>query len=103
MTLRKGGVELALSEETRGAPRKLSGKGNGLVGCDRLFQSAAGTKRWTLDLLAGAMSRLTAHERLSRETVRRRLATPPRLKWMFTVDRARTKLATAYPDPAKES
>ena len=62
-----------------------------------------GHKRWTLDLLAGAMSRLTAHERLSRETVRRRLATPPRLKWMFTVDGARTQLATAYPDPAKES
>jgi hypothetical protein len=46
---------------------------------------------------------LTAHEGLSRETVRRRLATPPRLKWMFTVDGARTQLATAYPDPAKES
>ncbi len=25
------------------------------------------------------------------------------IKWMFTVDRARTKLARAYPDPAKES
>ena len=33
-----------------------------------------GRKRWTLDLLAGAMVRLTAHEGLSRETVRRRLA-----------------------------
>jgi hypothetical protein len=62
-----------------------------------------GHKRWTLDLLAGAMSSLTAHEGLSRETVRRRLATPPRLKWMFAVDGARTQLATAYPDPAKES
>ena len=55
-------------------PRKLSGKGNGVTGGDRLFQSAAGTRRWTLDLLAGAMVRLTAHEALSRETVRRRLA-----------------------------
>jgi hypothetical protein len=26
-----------------------------------------------------------------------------RIKWMFTVERARTKLARAYPDPAKES
>ena len=25
------------------------------------------------------------------------------IKWMFTVDRARSKLARAYPDPAKES
>jgi hypothetical protein len=33
-----------------------------------------GRKRWTLDLLAEAMVRLTAHERLLRETMRRRLA-----------------------------
>ena len=26
-----------------------------------------------------------------------------RIKWMFTVERARTKLARAYPDPTKES
>ncbi len=30
--------------------------------------------RWTLDFLAGAMVRLTEHEELSRETMRRRLA-----------------------------
>src|SRR5919202_661722 len=34
----------------------------------------AGCARWTLELLAGEMVRLTSHERLSRETVRRRLA-----------------------------
>src|SRR4029078_12742668 len=33
-----------------------------------------GRARWTLELLAGEMVRLTAHESLSRETVRRRLA-----------------------------
>ena len=33
-----------------------------------------GRARWTLDLLADAMVRLTEHESLSRETVRRRLA-----------------------------
>jgi hypothetical protein len=32
-----------------------------------------------------------------------RNAAKARIKWMFTVDRARTKLARAYPDPAKES
>ena len=34
----------------------------------------AGRARWTLELLAGEMVRLTEHESLSRETVRRRLA-----------------------------
>jgi hypothetical protein len=33
-----------------------------------------GRARWTLELLAGAMVKLTEHEGLSRETVRRRLA-----------------------------
>ena len=97
MTLPEGGMELALSEEIRGAPCKLSDKETAL-----LVESAA----WTQALDAGSSGRrisLTAHEGLSRETVRRRLATPPRLKWMFTVDGARTQLATAYPDPAKES
>ena len=34
----------------------------------------AGRARWTIELLAGEMVRLTEHESLSRETVRRRLA-----------------------------
>jgi hypothetical protein len=34
----------------------------------------AGRPRWTLELLADEMVRLTSHESLSRETVRRRLA-----------------------------
>ena len=42
--------------------------------CSNLPQ---GRKRWTLDLLAGAMVRLTQHEKLSRETVRRRLRGRP--------------------------
>jgi hypothetical protein len=33
-----------------------------------------GRARWTLELLAGAMVKLTEHADLSRETVRRRLA-----------------------------
>jgi hypothetical protein len=33
-----------------------------------------GRARWTLDLLAGELVRLTEHDSLSRETVRRRLA-----------------------------
>ncbi|TXL73387.1 IS630 family transposase, partial [Vineibacter terrae] len=34
---------------------------------------------------------------------RQRNATAARIKWMFTTQRARTKLARAYPDAAKES
>jgi hypothetical protein len=34
---------------------------------------------------------------------RQRNATGARVKWMFTTERARAKLARAYPDPAKES
>jgi hypothetical protein len=32
-----------------------------------------------------------------------RNASGARVKWMFTTERARTKLARAYPDPDKES
>ena len=40
-----------------------------------------GRKRWTLDPLADAMVRLTVHEELSRETVRRRLAEDDLKPW----------------------
>jgi hypothetical protein len=67
------------------------------------------------------MIRLTEHEGLSRETVRWRLAeddllntevaawqrqrnaSGARIKWKFTTERARSKLARAYPNIAKES
>ena len=39
-----------------------------------LFEPTEGRARWTLDLLAGAMVKLTEHDSISRETVRRRLA-----------------------------
>ena len=34
---------------------------------------------------------------------RQRNSARARIKWMFTTDRARTKLAHAYPDPTNES
>jgi hypothetical protein len=34
---------------------------------------------------------------------RQRNAARARVKWMFTTERARIKLARAYPDPTKES
>jgi len=87
------GLDAALSEEPRpGAARKLSGRDEallvatacskppppatplGLAGRSLLQAPPEGRKRWTLNLLADALVELTAHDDLSRETVRRRLA-----------------------------
>jgi transposase len=68
-------LEAALSEEPRpGAERKLTGKEEALLVATACSSPPEGRKRWTLELLAGAMVKLTEHEGLSRETVRRRLA-----------------------------
>ncbi len=71
----EGNLERALSEEPRpGAERKLSGKEEALLVATACSKAPAGRARWTLDLLATEMVKLTTHEDLSRETVRRRLA-----------------------------
>jgi transposase len=78
-------LEAALSEEPRpGAERKLSGKEEALLVATACSNPPTGRARWTLGLLAGglqptglsrgAMVKLTEHQDLSRETVRRRLA-----------------------------
>jgi transposase len=70
-----GNLEAALSEEPRpGAARKLSGTEEALLVATACSKPPAGRARWTLELLAGAMVKLTEHAALSRETVRRRLA-----------------------------
>ena len=70
-----GNLEAALSEEPRpGAARKLSGKEEALLVATACSKPPAGRARWTLELLAGEMVKLTEHAELSRETVRRRLA-----------------------------
>ncbi|HKS71472.1 MAG TPA: IS630 family transposase [Ktedonobacterales bacterium] len=70
-----GNLEAALSEEPRpGAQRKLTGKEEALLVATACSKPPAGRARWTLELLAGAMVKLTEHAELSRETVRRRLA-----------------------------
>jgi transposase len=71
----EGNLDLALSEEPRpGAERKLSSKEEALLVATACSAPPEGRARWTLELLAGAMVKLTEHEGLSRETVRRRLA-----------------------------
>src|SRR5450631_2130034 len=70
-----GNLEAALSEEPRpGANRKLSGKEQALLVATACSKPPAGRARWTLELLAGELVRLTEHDNVSRETVRRRLA-----------------------------
>lgn len=70
-----GNLEAALSEQPRpGASRKLSGKEEALLVATACSKAPQGRARWTLELLAGQMVRLTEHGSVSRETVRRRLA-----------------------------
>jgi transposase len=70
----EGGVEHALYERQRpGASRKLTGKQEALLVATACSTPPKGRARWTLRLLADELVRLTEHEGLSRETVRRRL------------------------------
>jgi transposase len=69
------GLEQALSEEPRpGAPRKLSVSHEALLVATACSTPPQGRAHWTCELLAGQMVLLTAHESISRETIRRRLA-----------------------------
>jgi transposase len=68
-------LEGALCEEPRpGAERKLTGREEALLVATACSKPPLGRARWTLELLAGELVRLTDHQELSRETVRRRLA-----------------------------
>ena len=65
-----GNLEAALSEEPRpGAARKLSGKEEALLVATACSSPPKGRARWTLELLAGELVRLTEHDDISRETV----------------------------------
>jgi len=70
----EGGLDHALSEASRpGGSRKLTGKEEALLVATACSKPPQGRARWTLELLAGRMVRLTEHESICRETVRRRL------------------------------
>ena len=76
------GLERALREAPRpGAARKLSASDESLLVAVACSEPPAGQARWTLDLLAGEMVRLTSHETLSADTVGRRLAEMPLKPW----------------------
>src|SRR6201988_3844787 len=78
----EGNLERGLSEERRpGAERKLRGKEEALLVAAACAAPPKGRARWTLDLLAGALVKLTEHESLSRETIRRRPAEKDLKPW----------------------
>ena len=78
----EGNLERALSEAPRpGAERKLSGKEEALLVATACSSPPEGRARWTLDLLSDRLVRLTEHDSLSRETVRRRLAENKMKPW----------------------
>jgi transposase len=68
------GLERALSELPRpGAERKLGVVDESLLVAVACSKPPEGRSRWTLQLLADEMVRLTVHESVSDETIRRRL------------------------------
>ena len=93
----EGNLELALAEGPRpGAARKLTGKEEALLVATACSDPPAGRARWTLELLSDALVKLTEHQSLSRETVRRRLAENDLKPWrkdMWCIP----KLDAAYP------
>lgn len=69
------GFEAALHDVPRpGGRRKLSGNEEALLIATACSAPPEGQARWTLELLADEMVRLTGHDSLSRATVGRRLA-----------------------------
>jgi transposase len=68
------GLERALSEAPRaGSERKLDVNDEAMLIAVACSKPPAGRARWTLQLLADEMVRLTTHESVSDETIRRRL------------------------------
>ncbi len=69
------GVDAALTEAPRAKPeRKLAAREEALLVATACSDPPTGRSRWTLQLLADEMVRLTAHKKISDETIRRRLA-----------------------------
>jgi transposase len=96
------GLDAALREEPRpGADRKLDAKEEALLIATACSAPPEGRARWTLELLAGEMVRLTPHQSLSSETIRRRLAEnelKPWLKKMWCIPKVDTEFVARMED-----
>jgi transposase len=77
------GLEHALNEAPRpGQPRKLSASDESMLVALACSSPPEGRARWTLELLAGEVVRLTVHDTLSGDTVGRRLAEMGLKPWL---------------------
>lgn len=96
------GLEAALSEEPRlGADRKLSASEEALLVATACSKPPAGRASWTMELLADEMVRLTNHEALSSETVRRRLVEKELKPWqkkMWCIPKVDTEFVARMED-----
>ena len=82
----EGGLKHALTEKQRpGGERKLTEKEVALMSALACSDPPSGRARWTLELLANEVVRLTEHEDLSKETVRRRLSENELKPWRQTM------------------
>jgi len=76
------GLEQALSEAPRpGAPRKLGASDESMLIAVACSKPPAGRAKWTMQLLADEIVRLTVHKSVSAETIRRRLNEMPLKPW----------------------
>jgi len=90
------GLEEALEEAPRpGGARKLSGHEEALLIATACALPPLGRARWTLELLASEMVRLTDHASISSETVRRRLAENDLKPWQKKMWCIRSRLRSA--------
>jgi len=96
------GLEDALSEEPRpGAERKLSASEEALLIATACAKPPPGRALWTMELLADEMVRLTKHDSLSSETVRRRLAEKKLKPWqrkMWCIPKVDTEFVARMED-----
>jgi hypothetical protein len=77
------GLEKALSEAPRpGAERKLDASDESLLVAMACAEPPGGRARWTMQLLADELVRLTVHESVSDETIRRRLGELQLKPWL---------------------
>ena len=77
------GLERALSEAPRpGAERKLDASDESLLVAMACSEPPGGRARWTMQLLADEMVRLTVHDTVSDETIRRRLGELQLKPWL---------------------
>jgi transposase len=99
------GLEAALIEEPRpGAERKLDAKEEALLIAVACSDPPSGRARWTLDLLGDEMVRLTKHDAISSDTIRRRLAEKelkPWLKKMWCIPKVDSEFVARMEEPSR--